>query len=118
MPPMWNYMLWLQRIVANDMQVIVIFSFINMYILNNNSYWKWLSFACRYVDVSTVDVTTSKLICGNIKATGALFLEVGTQVSYLNRTISNILNKEVVAVQCLLIPHIRTLKTLFLQKKL
>lgn len=28
-----------------------------------------------YVDVSTVDVTTSKLICGNIKATGALFLE-------------------------------------------
>lgn len=28
-----------------------------------------------YVDVSTVDVATSKLICGNIKSTGALFLE-------------------------------------------
>lgn len=30
---------------------------------------------CRYVDVSTVDVETSKLINGRIKATGALFLE-------------------------------------------
>lgn len=30
----------------------------------------------RYVDVSTVDVETSKFISGHIKATGALFLEV------------------------------------------
>lgn len=30
----------------------------------------------RYVDVSTVDVETSKFINGHIKATGALFLEV------------------------------------------
>jgi len=30
----------------------------------------------RYVDVSTVDVDTSKLINGHIKSTGALFLEV------------------------------------------
>lgn len=31
----------------------------------------------RYVDVSTVDDTTSKLISARIKDTGALFLEVG-----------------------------------------
>jgi len=31
---------------------------------------------CRYVDVSTVDVTTSKLISEHIKASGASFLEV------------------------------------------
>lgn len=31
----------------------------------------------RYVDVSTVDDTTSKLISARIKETGALFLEVG-----------------------------------------
>lgn len=30
----------------------------------------------RYVDVSTVDGETSKFINGQIKATGALFLEV------------------------------------------
>ena len=30
----------------------------------------------RYVDVSTVDGATSKLIGEHIKATGALFLEV------------------------------------------
>lgn len=30
----------------------------------------------RYVDVSTVDAATSKLISGHIKATGASFLEV------------------------------------------
>lgn len=30
----------------------------------------------RYVDVSTVDGDTSKLINGHIKATGASFLEV------------------------------------------
>lgn len=30
----------------------------------------------RYVDVSTVDATTSKLISARIKDTGALFLEV------------------------------------------
>lgn len=30
----------------------------------------------RYVDVSTVDAATSKLIGGHIKATGASFLEV------------------------------------------
>lgn len=31
----------------------------------------------RYVDVSTVDGATSKLISARIKDTGALFLEVG-----------------------------------------
>ena len=31
---------------------------------------------CRYVDVSTVDAATSKLICKHIKQTGASFLEV------------------------------------------
>ncbi|KAJ7951611.1 Glyoxylate/succinic semialdehyde reductase 2 [Quillaja saponaria] len=30
---------------------------------------------CRYVDVSTVDAATSKIIGGHIKSTGALFLE-------------------------------------------
>lgn len=30
----------------------------------------------RYVDVSTVDGATSKLINGHVKATGASFLEV------------------------------------------
>lgn len=32
--------------------------------------------AYRYVDVSTVDGPTSKLISNHIRATGALFLEV------------------------------------------
>ena len=32
---------------------------------------------CSYLDVSTVDGDTSKLISGRIKATGALLLEVG-----------------------------------------
>lgn len=31
---------------------------------------------CRYVDVSTVDGPTSKLISRHMKATGASFLEV------------------------------------------
>lgn len=35
-----------------------------------------LIFACSYVDISTVDTGTSKLISGQIKATGAQFLEV------------------------------------------
>lgn len=36
---------------------------------------------CSYVDVSTVDVATSKLISTHIKSTGALFLEVSFEVS-------------------------------------
>lgn len=41
-----------------------------------------LNFFCRYVDVSTVDGPTSKLINAQIKETGALFLEVSQSLSF------------------------------------
>lgn len=39
----------------------------------------------RYVDVSTVDGATSKLISEHIKATGALFLEVWSDFMLLSK---------------------------------
>lgn len=38
---------------------------------------------CSYVDVSTVDVETSKLICEHIRATGAHFLEVNISLCHV-----------------------------------
>lgn len=39
---------------------------------------------CSYVDASTVDGETSKLICEHIRATGAHFLEVKSSLSVMN----------------------------------
>lgn len=39
---------------------------------------------CSYVDVSTVDGETSKLICEKIRATGAHFLEVNISLAVMH----------------------------------
>lgn len=41
---------------------------------------------CRYVDVSTVDVSTSKQIGERIKDSGAMFLEVNAAYVFLRIT--------------------------------